>query len=249
MFYLVLPKEKNNLPLRLVFIHGWGGSYQAFSSLAEYFSDEAECVLLDLPGFGKSDEPKAPMSPADYAEEVAKILAEMPEKKTIIVGHSFGARVAIHLYNLHKKSVDGMVFLAGAGLKKKRSIRFRIKAFCMKKAARFVRRFSFLSFLKKLPMGSRDYREATPVMRGALVMAVNEDLAELAKSIACPALLVYGSDDNETPSEFGRRYQGLMRDAEFFEIKGENHLSILDSPVAQNLIEEFLKARFKCWRC
>ena len=80
-------------------------------------------------------------------------------------------------------------------------------------------------------------------------MAVNEDLAELAKKVTCPALLVYGSDDNETPSEFGRRYQGLMRDADFFEIKGENHLSILDSPVAQNLIEEFLKARFKCWRC
>ncbi len=246
MFYLVQPKEKNKLPIRLVFIHGWGSSYQAFSTLAEYFSDVAECVLLDLPGFGKSDEPKAPMSPANYAEEVAKIIAEMPKKKTIILGHSFGARVAIHLCNLHKKSVDGLVFLAGAGLKKKRSLRFRIKGFCMKKAARFVRRFPFFSFLKKMPMGSRDYREATPVMRGALVMAVNEDLAELAKNVACPALLIYGSDDNETPSEFGRRYQGLMRDAKFFEIKGENHFSILDSPVAQNLIEEFLKARFKC---
>jgi pimeloyl-ACP methyl ester carboxylesterase len=246
MFYLVQPKEKNKLPIRLVFIHGWGSSYQAFSTLAEYFSDVAECVLLDLPGFGKSDEPKAPMSPANYAEEVAKIIAEMPKKKTIVVGHSFGARVAIHLCNLHKKSVDGLVFLAGAGLKKKRSLRFRIKAFCMKKAARFVRRFPFFSFLKKMPMGSRDYREATPVMRGVLVMAVNEDLAELAKNVACPALLIYGSDDNETPSEFGRRYQGLMRDAKFFEIKGENHFSILDSPVAQNLIEEFLKARFKC---
>ncbi len=246
MFYIVLPKEKNKLPIRLIFIHGWGSSCQVFSSLAEFFSDVAECVLLDLPGFGKSDEPKAPMSPADYAEGVAKIIAKMPKKKTIIVGHSFGARVAIHLYNLHKKNVDGLVFLAGAGLKKKRSLRFRIKAFCMKKAARFVRRFPFFSFLKKMPMGSRDYREATPVMRGALVIAVNEDLAELAKSIACPALLIYGSDDNETPSEFGRRYQGLMRDAKFFEIKGENHFSILDSPVAQNLIEEFLKARFKC---
>jgi len=246
MFYLVQPKEKNKLPIRLVFIHGWGSSYQAFSTLAEYFSDVAECVLLDLPGFGKSDEPKAPMSPANYAEEVAKIIAEMPKKKTIVVGHSFGARVAIHLCNLHKKSVDGLVFLAGAGLKKKRSLRFRIKAFCMKKAARFVRRFPFFSFLKKMPMGSRDYREATPVMRGVLVMAVNEDLAELAKNVACPALLIYGSDDNETPSEFGKRYQGLMRDAKFFEIKGENHFSILDSPVAQNLIEEFLKARFKC---
>ena len=246
MFYIVQPTEKNKLPLRLVFVHGWGSSYQAFSSLAEYFSDEAECVLLDLPGFGKSDEPKAPMSPADYAEEVAKIISKMPKKKTIIVGHSFGARVAIHLYNLHKKSVDGLVFLAGAGLKKKRSLGFKIKAFCMKKTARFIRRFSFLSFLKKVPMGSRDYREATPVMRGALVMAVNEDLAELAKDISCPALLVYGSDDNETPGEFGRRYEGLMRDASFFEIKGENHFSILNSPVAQNLIEEFLKARFKC---
>ena len=246
MFYVVQPQEKNNLPLRLVFVHGWGSNYQTFSSLAEYFSDEAECVLLDLPGFGKSEEPKAPMSPADYAEEVAKIISEMPKKKTIIVGHSFGARVAIHLCNLHKKSVDGLVFLAGAGLKKKRSLRFRIKAFCMRKAAHLIRRFSFLSFFKKIPMGSRDYKEATPVMRGALVMAVNEDLAELAKGVSCPALLIYGSDDNETPSEFGRRYEGLMRDASFFEIKGENHLSILNSPVAQNLIEEFLEARFKC---
>jgi pimeloyl-ACP methyl ester carboxylesterase len=39
---------------------------------------------------------------------------------------------------------------------------------------------------------------------------VNEDLTESARSIACPTLLLWGTDDAETPPWLGRRYAELL---------------------------------------
>jgi pimeloyl-ACP methyl ester carboxylesterase len=42
------------------------------------------------------------------------------------------------------------------------------------------------------------------------VRVVNEDLTESARSVACPALLIRGTDDTETPPWLARRYQALL---------------------------------------
>jgi pimeloyl-ACP methyl ester carboxylesterase len=39
---------------------------------------------------------------------------------------------------------------------------------------------------------------------------VNEDLTESAKSIECPVLLLWGTDDRETPPSLASRYQQLL---------------------------------------
>ena len=57
--------------------------------------------------------------------------------------------------------------------------------------------------------GSKDY-QAAGVLRPVLIKTVNEDLTESAKSIACPVLLVWGTDDTETPPWLGRRYKEIL---------------------------------------
>jgi len=57
--------------------------------------------------------------------------------------------------------------------------------------------------------GSKDYLAAGK-MRDVLVRAVNEDLTESAQAIACPALLLWGSDDRETPPWLAYRFLELM---------------------------------------
>jgi len=42
------------------------------------------------------------------------------------------------------------------------------------------------------------------------VRAVNEDLTESAQAVACPALLLWGSDDRETPPWLAYRFLELM---------------------------------------
>ena len=50
------------------------------------------------------------------------------------------------------------------------------------------------------------------MLRPVLIKTVNEDLTESAKSIACPVLLVWGTDDTETPAWLARRYAELLGD-------------------------------------
>ncbi len=57
--------------------------------------------------------------------------------------------------------------------------------------------------------GSKDYRAAGE-LRTILVKTVNEDLTESARSSTCPFLLIYGTDDTETPPWLGVRYRELM---------------------------------------
>ena len=42
------------------------------------------------------------------------------------------------------------------------------------------------------------------------VKVVNEDLTESARAVACPALLIWGTDDTETPPWLAFRYAALM---------------------------------------
>ncbi len=42
----------------LVFLHGWGQNIEMMEPIAKPFYDSNYCLIIDLPGFGKSEEPK-----------------------------------------------------------------------------------------------------------------------------------------------------------------------------------------------
>jgi pimeloyl-ACP methyl ester carboxylesterase len=75
-------------------------------------------------------------------------------------------------------------------------------------------------------MGSADYRAAGP-LRPILSRVVSENLSEVASGVRCPTLLLYGSEDTETPSEIGERLHKLIRGSELSILQGLGHLDIL----------------------
>ena len=75
-------------------------------------------------------------------------------------------------------------------------------------------------------MGSADYRSAGP-LRPILSRVVSENLSEVASAVRCPTLLLYGSDDTETPPEIGERFNRLIPGSEFSVLQGLGHLDIL----------------------
>ena len=122
---------KNNQAENLiVFLHGWGGSAQSFTPLAQSLEKNLspkkfDRLQLDLPGFGKSEMP--PITGWDteqYATWFAKWLdqfltATTKDKKTrsykniVLYGHSFGCRVIVR-YLLKQKNWAHPVILTGA---------------------------------------------------------------------------------------------------------------------------------------
>jgi pimeloyl-ACP methyl ester carboxylesterase len=238
----------NNAPVRIIWLHGWAQNHHAFLQLSRLFNTEAENYLIDLPGFGQSEPPKEIWGTMDYTKVIIQWLQTLPPKKTFIIGHSFGGRIAIQTAQSLTTKLGGIILLATTGLKKKRNLLFKIKAFILKSFGKWLRlidKYLHTSLKGKFSnnFGSRDYKAAKGIMRDILVKTINEDLTTIAMQINIPTLLIYGSNDDETPVEFGQRYSQLIKNSNFFVLPGFDHYTILSSGRHQvyNLITQFLQ--------
>ena len=126
------------------------------------------------------------------------VVAEMATP-LVVIGHSFGGRVAVHLAPAWPDRVAGVV-LAGVPLLRVTApsppaLSFRI--------AKTLNRIGLLSDEKmeerRRQAGSTDYRASTGVMRDVFVRLVHETYEEQLKHIAAPVELVWGDDDTAAP--------------------------------------------------
>jgi pimeloyl-ACP methyl ester carboxylesterase len=231
-----------------VWLHGWGHNHSAFSRLAQLFTNHGIHYLFDLPGFGKSPMLPKGAGTQDYADGLAAVLDTITDGPCILIGHSFGARVAVQMAVHHASRVKAIILISGAGLQRKRSISYKIRAFSLRSLGKVARLCDtlFKSNLRQIyssKFGSADYKAAGE-LRPTFVRVVSEDLVNEAKSATCPALLLYGSQDTETPPELGHKYEALMQDAQYHELAGFGHNDILDRGAyqCQALITDFLKS-------
>lgn len=225
--------------------HGWGQDHKAFMPLVQSLQAFGAHYALDFPGFGKSPRPQESWDTADYADTIAAHIKQSNQAPIIWIGHSFGGRVGVQLASRHPELIKGLVLIAGAGLKRKRS---------PLKALYFKARIGLYKGLKKLiplglsqewlqsKFGSRDYKSAGK-MRDIFLSVISEDLTEQAAKITAPTLLIYGENDTETPPEFGQRYRDLIKNSTLHIMPDLDHYSVLGSGRHQlaNLLQGFIK--------
>jgi len=92
---------KNN-KIDMVFLHGWGQNIEMMLPLARKFTHQFKITIIDLPGFGKSEEPKEAIGLKEYALIVNKLLKELKIENPILIGHSFGGRVSLIYSAMYK---------------------------------------------------------------------------------------------------------------------------------------------------
>ena len=228
----------NTEDVQLVWLHGWGLDHTSLKPLALTLQAVGESYLVDLPGFGETPLPKKAWDTEDYADEVAKFIRGLPKRKTFVIGHSFGGRVAVRLAYKYPKLVQGIVLLGGAGLQKKRSLLFRGYQFLVKRYGKLVKKV--FPFLKHISLSSADYKNSSGLKRDIFVKTISEDLTPLAGQIMRPALLVYGEKDTETPPEFGQRYHQLLKNSTLYIVPGQDHWSILRLQQTAAYINNFI---------
>ena len=142
------------------------------------------CVLADCAGFGKSAEPKAPYTVADYAADVLSLADGLGAERFALVGHSFGGRVALELAAHHPERVCALALVDAAGLRPRRKPSYYLRVAAHKVLKRLVG-----SGLR----GSSDYRALSPVMKATFVNVVNYDQTQLRSDPApSPRLLPHG---------------------------------------------------------
>ena len=79
----------------IVYLHGWGQNIEMMEPIANPFEKSNRLIILDLPGFGASEEPKEVWSIEDYADMVHELLKELNVEKPNMIGHSFGGKITL----------------------------------------------------------------------------------------------------------------------------------------------------------
>lgn len=231
IFYAHIAQDSSqNKPL-VIWAHGWGQNHAAFIPIINSFLNDAEHISLDLPGFGQSPPPPDHWGTAEYGHAITQWLKSFSGRKIFWVGHSFGCRVGIRIAAQSPKIISHMILIAGAGLKKKRPLHQKLYFKCRIKLFKMLKKFvPDGAFKDKLmaKFGSADYKNSG-VMKNIFIRTVNEDLSETAKQIKCFVSLIYGSNDTETPAEFGERYSKLIPNNKLYVLEGQDHYSLLST--------------------
>ena len=218
----------------IVLLHGWGQNIDMMKPLGDNFLDKYRVTIIDLPGFGLSEEPLSAYTIFDYTEVVHDLLKSLKINNPIIMGHSFGGRIAIvyaSKYEVNKLVLFGSPCVRHEQKNVKQSI---LKAF---------NKIKFLSpiaeFAKK-HIGSEDYRNASPMMRDILVKTVNQDLSDCAKEITCPTLLIWGENDQAVSVEEAKEIEKLINDSALIVLPGTHYCYLENLEQVVNIIYNFI---------
>ncbi len=226
----------------VLLLHGWGQNTQMMAYIASFLSEHFTVYNLDLPGFGQSDEPLEAYSIYDYRDFLLAFMDEMQIKEPIIIGHSFGCRIAI-LLSL-SRPVRRMCLTGAAGIRDDRDLAYYVKIYKYKIGKKVLSLKPFEKYLPKFQAnaGSSDYKEASPVMKQTLIKVVNEDLKPYLKDVKCETLLVFGDKDEATPLIKGQMMEKEMPDATLVVFENDDHFAYFHQADRFNrVLEAFLK--------
>ncbi len=202
----------------MIFLHGWGANLQAFLFVAKAL--DCRSVLVDFYGFGKTPHPDYPLTVSDYAKGVIDVMKKEGIKSAVIVGHSFGGRVAIEIAAKHAELVEKLVLVDSAGIKPRRGLKYYFKIIVHKLLIKFGGRG--LS-------GSADYRALSPVMKQTFKNVVNYDQKGLLQDIQCETAIFWGTNDTATPLYMARILKRKIKKSYLFLLTNAGHFSYLDS--------------------
>jgi len=100
----------------LVLLHGNGSMIQDFQSsgLIDLAARDYRVIAFDRPGFGHSPRPRNVVwTPAAQADLLANALAHLGVEKAIVLGHSWGASVAIAMAVRRAAVVEALILASG----------------------------------------------------------------------------------------------------------------------------------------
>jgi len=218
----------------IVLLHGWGQNIKMMDPLGKNFDDRFRITILDFPGFGSSDIPDYAYTIDDYTDLLYDFLDNLNIKNPILIGHSFGGRIAINYaskYKVNKLVLFGSPFI----VREKKGLKVKLL-----KTLKSVKALNGLAEIMKKYMGSDDYKAASGVMRDILVKTVNTDLREQASKIEVSTLLIWGEDDEAVPLSEARELEKTIKDSALIVLPGTHYCYLENLNRVVSILEHFL---------
>lgn len=211
-WYEVAPKDPPNEPVTIVFIHGFtlaGESwYRQFNALRKSHP-EARLLTMDLRGHGQTGAVPASLCTVEgaAADALAVIAERAATGKLIVVGHSLGGLIALHMVRAAEESIRrriaGVVLISTSIDKLAAQGVPQILASPVAEAAR--------NAIESSPKEIRKFREAI-----AALMAPSLAVAVFARRTDYEIIEFHAAMINETPLETFVGYLDDLQDHDEF---------------------------------
>jgi pimeloyl-ACP methyl ester carboxylesterase len=230
------------------------------------FAREHRVITFDLPGFGASEMPAQKITISGYGRFVDALLDELEVGSAAIVGNSMGGFIGMELAIRFPERAERLVLVSAAGLsieylRNERALAVlgtlenRLAAYSGWLASRSdalarrpgARRLIFGIVAHRPdrlpgPLVAEQVRgSGKPGFLPALDALTDYPIRDRLGEIACPTLIVWGSEDKLVPARDADEFARLIPNSRKVVWPETGHVAMLERPAAFNaLLEAFL---------
>ncbi|WP_024368596.1 alpha/beta fold hydrolase [Arthrobacter sp. TB 26] len=254
----------------ILVVHGFRGDHHGLLRVADQLP-EMRLIMPDLPGFGSSAAfTDAEHSVERYGRFIADFMTALDlGPDTVLLGHSFGSIVASHYVAAHPGTVSELILvnpIAAPALEGPKGLMTKLAVLYYEAAARLPRRLGqgllrsqlIVRVMSETMAKTRDKQLRRFVhaqhssyfsafadresLLEAFKASVGSNVAEVARSLTLPVLLVAGEKDEIATLPDQHTLLALLPDAHLDVIPGVGHLIHYETPEpAAGFIRRFLK--------
>jgi len=220
--------------MNIVVLHGWGHNAAVWQSFASKFHGY-KITVFDLPGFGNEPLISEKWEISDYAIWVAKKLKAKKLHDVILIGHSFGGKIATEVAISNPDLVKKLILIAAPVLRRP-SLSTRLKVSLHKIAKRVILK-NALNIIT-----NEEYRDAHKNKMGKIfVNSVNYDATNKLNRIKTNTLIIWGEDDPNAPLFIGKEMAELITNCQLEILKNTGHNIQLENPnILYGLVKKFI---------
>lgn len=219
----------------IIILHGWGISGAKYATIALLLIEYGYNVYFpDLPGFGSEKLQKSVMNLDDYVLFVLSFMKKHGIEKTILLGHSFGGRVAAKFAYLYPNKVEKLLITGSPLIKQKLSAKKRVVFLAARLFKNIINFFplptqKFLQKMVYFSIKEWDYYKANE-LRETFKKIISEDLKDILPFVKTPTLLIWGDKDTIIPFSLAKQIQKSMPRAELIVLPAQTHKLPYENP-------------------
>lgn len=223
----------------VLFVHGVGPGGTVWDLVTQGLSDACRAFVLDLPGFGKSERGDAAGSIDNAATLLHRVLhAQGHTDALAVVGHAYGALVALNFAARFPSHVNRLALVSTAGFDRnpvetyERRDAIRASDWDAEAAGAWLRT-GLVEDLAEAHFDAMCDQTATAeadLVAGCLSSSARRVLLEDAGELKVPTFLVRGSDDPLVSESDLQILAARLTGAEVFTLPGVGHWPSLEAP-------------------
>ena len=233
----------------MMLIHGYPLSGELFrDNRAALANAGFQVITVDLPGFGKSVAPSKEASIENYARTMLGAMDALGLKTATVGGMSMGGMTLLQMYRLAPTRFNALVFIDTtadpAGPAEAAGWRGNAQQAQEKGVASLVpgllpRMLTGVSRMKmpaQVAFLSSIVKQASlnGAVGGGNALAARPDANPILATIKVPTLLVFGVEDNVTPTELAMKMQKGIAGSKLVLIPGAGHAATFEKASATN---------------